>query len=656
MKKHLYLRLALTNIRKNGRFYVPFLLTGIAAVAMFFILLSTGLTQTLPGGQSMLVLMHFGVIIIGLFSAVFLYYTNSFLIRRRKRELGLYNVLGMEKRHIARVLRRETLVIALICIAGGIGTGIVLDRLMFLVLLNLTHMDVSIRYELQPAAIVATAAVFAVIFLLILLANLLQIRKAKPVELLHSANAGEREPKVKWPLVVIGVLSLGSGYYLSITTTNALQALGMFFVAVLLVILGTYCLFVAGSIAILKLLKRRSHYYYQARHFVSVSGMLYRMKQNAVGLANICILSTMVLVTVSTTASLYGGMQDMLDARYPADIVIAVDRPTAETEAAVEQLAQETFVEEGRAAAQVQRYESLTVSYSQTNEGFVCDGQTTNMAYVEFFTPQSFEALTGRKLQLQDNEVAAYVHSGRLPERFTITGEEYTVAEYLPDRPVKDELSGYVANIYYMVVSSDAVLDRIDAAQRAVYGERIACPKFYAGYNLDGTDEQIIACSQAVADRLKDGTDAFTLDCRQSAAPSFYAMYGSFLFLGIFLGLLFMMATVLIIYYKQIIEGYDDRTRFEIMQKVGMDKRLIASSVRSQVLILFALPIAAAALHLVFAFPMLTRLLKCLNLQNVRVFAIGTGVTLAVYVLIYVAVYILTARSYYSIVSRAEKA
>ncbi len=326
--KSLYLRLAASNIKNNRRFYLPFLLTAVMTVACFFILCSVGLSQTLPGGQTVILVMRFGVIVVAIFSVIFLYYTNSFLIKRRKKELGLYNILGMEKRHIAKVMLWETLFSALIAIGGGLIAGILLDRLMFLLLLNLIHFDVGMTYALQPAVIAITAALFGGIFVLLLLSNLAQVVIAKPIELLRGGNVGEKEPKTRWLLVVIGVLTLGIGYYIALTTTQIVMAVGVFFVAVILVIIGTYCLFLAGSIAVLKLLKKRKNYYYKANHFISVSGMLYRMKQNAVGLANICILSTMVLVTVACTVSLYAGLNGIIESSYPHDITASFFAPT----------------------------------------------------------------------------------------------------------------------------------------------------------------------------------------------------------------------------------------------------------------------------------------------------------------------------------------
>ena len=665
MTRHLYLRLAAGNIKNNRRFYFPFLFTAILTVACFFIMMSTSQSPTLPGGETTRIIMYLGDIIVALFSVIFLYYTNSFLIKRRKKELGLYNILGLEKRHIAKVLAWETVLSGLIAIGLGLGLGALLDRLMYLLLLNLLHFDVSMTYTFLPRVAVLTGVLFAGVFLLLLLSNLIQVGRAKPIELLRGGNVGEKEPRVKWPLVVIGLLTLGTGYYLAVTTESVMAALGVFFLAVLLVIIGTYCLFLAGSIAVLKIMKHNKGYYYKPRHFVSVSGMLYRMKQNAVGLANICILSTMVLVTVSTTVSLYGGVADILDRRYPHDIEThfynAAEPVKGYARSVLEQAAQEAGLE----IEEMADYETLTMTLTQ--DGNVLDAVLSTElpgVYVQFLTTEGWASLTGQQLQpLGDHEVAICVQSGQLGDQITLLVEDYTVTQRIDEVPKNGGLSGYLGNTYYIVVADHTALEHIQQAQ-AIAKNYSSDINWEFSASFSGTDEEKAEVINAFRQRFQteeitlNGT-SYPLDwyasVRQDNVQEAYGLYGGFLFLGILLGLLFLMATVLIIYYKQIIEGYDDRSRFQIMRQVGMSRKLISSSVRSQVLTMFLLPLGAAAVHLCFAFPLLTRVLKALALDNVSIFFWCTLITFAAFVLVYILVYLITARVYFRTVSVQER-
>ena len=671
MRHHLYLRLAVGNIKNNRRFYLPFLFTAALTVVCFFIMSSIGVNQTLPGGNTVQIVMHMGVIIVGLFSVIFLYYTNSFLIKRRKKELGLYNILGLEKRHIAAVLTLETVLSALLSIGSGLIIGVLLDRLMFLVLRNLLAFDVTMTYAFHWQSVTWTVIVFAAIFLLLLLANLVQVGRAKPIELLRGGQVGEKEPRVKWPLVVIGVLALGSGYYIAVTTESVIAALGLFFVAVVLVIIGTYCLFLAGSIAVLKVMKRNKGYYYKVRHFVSVSGMLYRMKQNAVGLANICILSTMVLVTVSTTVSLYGGVTDILERRFPYDIDTQFYNAAEPVKEYVRTALNEEVEAAGLEVTETTDYETLTIALVMDGNTLIADNSSENYsqgAYIQIFTREGYAAVTGYQAgELGEHEVAVYVQDGMLPESFNLMGEDYTVKEWMTVAPEDGELAGFLGNTFYIVVRDDVVLERIYQAQLAANGENYYASSMDWDFsvNLSGTEVQKAALADRFQARfetnqltLNDGSSypiEWVSTVRQDNISDAYSLYGSFLFLGILLGLLFLMATVLIIYYKQIIEGYDDRARYQIMRQVGMDKKLISSSVRSQVLTMFLLPLGMAAVHLCFAFPLLTRVLKALMLDNVSVFFWCTLITFAAFVVVYVLVYAITARVYYRTVSLQER-
>lgn len=667
MGNRFYFRMATTNILLNRRFYAPYLLTCVISVAMYFIISSMALTD-LPGGNSMVMIMTMGQVVIALFCGIFLFYTNSFLMKRRKRELALYNILGLEKRHILIILFDEMFLTALVSIGGGLLFGVVLDKLMYLVLLNIMHFDVTQSFQLYPAAFLSALKLFGVIFLLILAANLAQIVKARPIELLHGEAAGEQEPKVKWLLVMIGAVCLAVGYYLAVTTEDVLAALLTFFVAVILVIIGTYCLFTAGSIAVLKTMKRNRSYYYKPQHFVSVSGMLYRMKQNAIGLGNICILSTMVLVTVSTTMSLYVGLEEIFSYQYPSDIQIGVYNATPEEKTQLLETVEDNAQQMALPIDELTAYESLQFSLDlRDGDTLVADSGRTDasqITYLLLLTPENYQKVTGESLSLGSNEVVLYEQSGHLPDNFTMFDTQYTVVQRLDKRPVTQELGGYIGvNVNYLVVDSDETFQRIYEAQKAAYGEHASDLLYTVQYDLNATNPEIVDVFHQTMEQFetqlsesRDGEAySFRSQCRPEGVQDGYAFYGSFLFLGLFMGILFSMAAVLIIYYKQLIEGYEDRGRFEIMQNVGMDDRLIRSSIRSQILTMFFLPLAMAAIHVCFAFPLLTRLMDLLYLNNVRLFAMCTVGTVLVFAVIYGLVYTLTSRTYYKIISGASE-
>ncbi len=570
-----YPRLAVSNIRKNGKFYLPYLLTCIATVAMFYIMAfiasNPGLSQ-MQGANTITAMMGFGTVVIGIFAVIILFYTNSFLIKRRKKELGLYNILGMEKRHIAKAMFFETIYVTVISLIGGLLVGILFSKLVFMLLYRLLDFTVPLGFSISWQAVIMTLVLFCAIFILILLFNLFQIKLSKPIELLYGGNSGEREPKTKWPLVVIGILTLGGGYFLALYIKSPTVAIGMFFIAVILVIIGTYFLFTAGSIAWLKMLRRNKKYYYQPRHFSSVSGMLYRMKQNAAGLASICILCTMVLVMVSTTVCMYIGVEDALNMVYPRNV-------------------------------QIYLYECQDEAYPQ---------------------------LTG----IVEEETAKY----------NLTAEDMVSFQYY------QEEDDWNRSLFIGDKMAKALTGEIPGYKGQEYPSNA-----YIGFNLPGSDGAPPLLLDAIRNRLTTELagqyDTYESETRGLMADSVYSLYGGFLFLGMFLGLLFLMATVLIIYYKQISEGYDDKQRFEIMQKVGMSRGETKSFVRSQILTVFFLPLVVAVVHIVFAFKIITKLLAMLNLTDISLFISCTGITILAFAIIYGLVYMLTARAYYRIVS-----
>lgn len=659
MSRQIFRTMAVTNIRKNHRFYIPFLLTIVLTSAMFCNMCGISRNPAFTENNSVAMVLQFGVVIIGLFGGIFVFYTNSFLMKRRKKELGLYHILGMEKRHISRVLVWETVILAATGIVGGMAAGLLLDRLMFLIILKIYHYPVSVAYQVQPYALWMTCAVFGAIFLLVLLSNIRQIKRTSAIELLKSEHNGEREPKAKRILAAAGVICLGIGYYIAITTDNISEALTMFLVAVLLVLFGTYCLFLAGSITILKLLKKNKNYYYRTNHFVAVSGMIYRMKQNAVGLANICILSTGVLLVISTTVSLYASMQDILDTRFPTEISVNYDdNRSKEENERLEELIHTISEEEGAALLNYRAYTKLEVAVSREGSEFGArDPQVVSsfqgIAALTFVTAQMYAQVTGRELALQDHEVAVYSDKGELPETFTLFGEAYKVKERLVDFPVGNTYAHFVPYWFTVVVDSEEELEHIFELQEEKYKEYASKMKFEINFDVEGGEEAAVAFYEHLRTALYDAADMRLpgIECKYLNRDDAYTTFGSMLFLGIYLGLLFLMATVLIIYYKQIMEGYEDRDRYVIMQKVGMDKQEVKRSIKSQILILFFLPLGTALVHCLAAFPLMNRILQAFNMNNMRLFAGVTAVVAAVFTMGYIFVYAITARTYYHIVS-----
>lgn len=659
MSRFFYAKLAASNLKKNAQTYLPYILTCIGTVMMDYIMVflteNEGLGK-MSGGSEVQMILKLGSYVIAIFAAIFLFYTHSFLIKRRKKEFGLFNILGMEKKHISRVLGFETLYVAVISLGAGLLGGILLSKLIFMILLKILNFKVPLGFNVSGPALAAALFLFAGIFLLILLNTLRQIHLAKPVELLQGGQTGEKEPKTKWPLVVIGTLSLGGGYYISLTTQSPLAALSQFFLAVLLVMTGTYCLFTAGSIAVLKLLRRNKGYYYQIRHFTAVAGMMYRMKQNAVGLASICIMATAVLVMVSTTVSLYIGMEDVLRTRYPQNIMISTPVPAQQSVEGLQTSVHGILAKhrlEGKNVLDY-RYAAL-VGNLEGGRLITAKSKISNASSSvrEFYLIplEDYNRLAKSTASLGDDEILIYSSSKYEDDTLTVLNRTFTVKERL-DSFFENNLNRVsIPGSYYIVVKDMDVIKAMEEARAEENGDESSGYRYYLGFDLDASEADISAVYQDIRTAVGSDYPGISIESPVAAKESFFAIYGGLFFLGIFLGALFIMATVLIIYYKQVSEGYDDKARFEIMQKVGMSREEVKGSIRSQVLTVFFLPLVTAGIHIAFAFPIITKLLAVLNLTNVGLFAWCTAGTILVFALFYALVYGLTAKVYYRIVS-----
>ena len=663
-------RLARQNLRKNARSYGPFLLAAVLTVCMFYIISSLAVDpglQSMTGATTIQIVIRYGMVVVGLFSVIFLFYTNSFLIKRRKREFGLFNVLGLEKKHLAGVIAFETLYVALVSLGLGLLLGVALDKLLLLTVAKILGVAAPMGVFVSLWVVAVTAALFGGIFLLIFLYSIRQVYVARPVELLQAEHAGEREPKAKWLLALVGAGCLGAGYYIALTTTDVLQAIFLFFVAVVLVIIGTYLLFTAGSVALLKLLKKNKRYYYKTRHFTAVSGMMYRMKQNAVGLANICILSTMVLVMVSGTSCLMLGMESALHERYPYDMNISRS-DEATIELSKKAVADAGIVPENEteysyvtcAAYSVPGGLDVTVDYTLDTESNLADVMVTDLADYNRCTGQDYDLAPGEILL----KTARTDYAG---DTLELLGRTYTVKERVEPMVKYGNMTANLTESWYIVVADRAELEQINEALSVEKGVAQSAQyqldgdyklrRFY-GFDVAGHDEETALNARlAIRDAWTEASEdesvdlAGTYECRAWERQDFVSLYGSLFFLGMFLGLLFTMAAILIIYYKQMSEGRDDRERFQIMQKVGMSRLEVKRTIQAQVLIVFFLPLVTAGVHTGFAFPILKRVMTLFNLMSTSFYLWCVLGVFVLFAALYAVVYSLTARTYYRLVS-----
>lgn len=677
MSSSIYTKLAWTNLKNNHKTYVPYILTSLLTVMMFYIMDALSQTDEITN-VSLKLLLEYAVGVIVVFAVIFLFYTNSFLIKRRKKEIGVYNILGMGKRHIAKMLIVETLIVMAVSLGAGLLAGIVFGKLMYLLLQKLLRYDLGIHFSISGIAIQQTVLLFVVIFSVILIYNLMQIRLANPIELLHAGNQGEKEPKTKWLLAVIGVVTIAIGYGIAIVVEKPLEALGGFFIAVICVIIGTYALFTAGSIAILKMLKKNKKYYYQTNHFTAVSGMIFRMKQNAAGLANICILSTMVLVMVSTTFSLYMGMEDILDYRFPQEVSITTAFENDEKTEQIEQIVKEELSKEGLIMEKPVVFHGTWMTAFQEEDGFVIedvmDYTERNVCDLTLMALEDYNSMEHVEETLNNDEVFLYAPNGYDHPTVQIGDKTYNVKEVLDEVKAEKNAGSATVDGYYVIFSDrnhvQEIMDFRNSIENVVpsaYTTRFRFDMTVAdnignskvsdtGKNVDmkskgelkeAKQSAVSALEQAISQQYGDTF----FESRVMGEKTFYELYGVLLFIGIYLGVMFLMATVLIIYYKQISEGYDDRERYQIMQKVGMSRIEVKRSIRSQVLIVFFLPLVTAIIHNLVAFRIVNKLLHTLNFTNAPLYMMCTVVTICIFAVFYAIVYAITAKEYYKIVN-----
>lgn len=693
-----YLRLAGQGIVKNARVYLPYIITCLGMVMMYYIvgaLESSKIVAEMRGGSTVQDVMSLGEMVIGFFSLLFLLYTNSFLLRRRKKEFGLYNILGMSKRNLAWVLLLENLMVAALALVGGLGLGIVFSKLAELSLSRLLAVGPDFGFEISTVAIISCLKLYGLIFLLLLLNSLRQVHMARPVDLLRAPNFGERPPRANWLFALLGLVLLGVAYWLAITIEDPIMALGLFFVAVILVIIATYLLFMAGSVAFCRLLQKNKKFYYQTRHFVATGNMLFRMRRNGAGLASICILSTMVLVMISTTGCLFWGKEDALLQRYPQEMIFSVkniydtDNPAdpefwAARQQSVAQyrlMIEQAMAERGWQAQNVLDFVHLDVAaFNQEGEfrfePAVYDDESFLQSFSEitmlhFITLADYNNSMNMALELQPNEIFICED---LQHPYTLTNLYLPQASQLPEYQVKATLPAFpptsisdsilgVQELWLVLPDMEA-LEEVYAAQAGVYQEGRSLVSWYYAFDLpeDVDPENSMEIVEQVwnqVDELKFAEReaeypvnlSIGYNARESERVWFYSMNSGLFFLAIVLTIVFVTGALLIMYYKQLIEGYEDQAGFDILRKLGMTTREIRRSVNWQTLILFFLPLLVAGIHLVFAFPMLSQLIMLFGVMNIALLSKICVICYLVFAIFYILAYLVTARLYYRIVT-----
>ncbi len=680
MKFFFYPRLAWSGIRKNGKLYLPYFLTCCGMVMMFYIMVFLAEGEALAqvkGGNIMQEILGLGVQVLGIFSGIFLFYTNSFLIRRRQKEFGLYNILGMGKGNLARLVLWETLILAVLSLLCGLGAGVLFSKIAELFMINLLFGDVTFTLRISLSSLFLTVKVFAGIFFLIALRSLWKIRVSRPVELLGSESVGEKPPRANYLYALAGAIMLICAYYLAAVSQNPLEAIPVFFAAVVLVILATYLLFMSGSVALCRFLQKRKRYYYRTDHFVSVSSMVYRMKRNGAGLASICILCTMVLVMLSATMSLYIGAEDTLRNRYPRNLVFqAQDLEPFEKEQLdpLYRAVDEVLAEHSQEKRDIQNYTLGDMNGCFLNEGELMtenpaeSGETSFLDFAEVWqvflvSLEDYNALCNAQENLKEGEVLLYATKRGYPWNFIRLPElgEFQVAKVL-DRFVGNGVDAMqILPTLYIVLPDFESGMKVLSGKTLENGASLATYFWNYGFDLDADQDTQVEIYLQIRERVRslaeEGRVRLT-QCESAAweRESFYSLYGGLFFLGVLLGIVFLFAAVLIIYYKQISEGYEDQRRFEIMQSIGMTKREIRKSINSQILTVFFLPLVTAGLHLSFASLIISRLLKLFALDHPWLEILVTLGCFLVFGLFYVTVYWLTSRSYFQIVSGGKEA
>lgn len=647
----LYIKLAFSNIKNNRRSYFPYILSAILSVAMFYILYMISIDERLHSTLTSLLLLT--VIIAMIFSGIFLFYTNSFLFKQRKKEFGLYQVLGMGKNNLSQLIFWESLIVSIVSIVGGLVVGILFSKLIFMILLKFIRFNVDLVFTVRIEALEFTTMLFSIIFALILIWNLFNVRIVNVIDLVLGGRKGEKEPKEEWFIGLFGFTFLGIGYGIAQVVGSPINAIPTFLIAVCLVMIATYLIFIAGNTIILKILKRNKKFYYKTKNFLSLSSLMYRIKQNAVGLANICIMSTGVLVLVSTTISLYAGIQDITKKLYPKDFMISYSGIEQYQKGELQNLDEKlneirTITNEEIRKRNLEMYNY--VDYISAELWAMLDGNVfTKTRYTNskdfygcvFITIDDYNRIQKTNLQLNDDEVLLYIPNEKFNyDEIDFNGKKIKIKQLVNKLElVKDRYVTLYEKACFVVPSIEFIYDLVKDSNESI--------NYYLNFDVKGGSNETIIDAYKSIDKNLSGV---FVENKQSQVEYIYSIYGVLLFLGIFIGALLLMATTLVIYYKQISEGLDDKERYQIMQKVGMSTKEIKSTIRRQILIVFFMPLVMSFVHMSFGFKIINKMLFLLNFDNTKLFLLcifGAAVAFSIF---YVIIFSITSREYYKIV------
>lgn len=659
-------RLALSNLIKNRKLYYPYALATILTITITYIFTSLTLNphlDDLTGADSIKAVLGMGLGIVALSSGIIVLYANSFVMKNRSKELGLYSVLGLEKRHLFSMILKETVILGFVTLLLGIGVGALFDKLIYAFLQRLIGESTGLVSTFQVMTIPIVLVIFACIFSLLVLVNGFRLLRLNPLQLTKDGLKGEKKGRFLVIQTFLGLGSMGYGYYLALSVQNPVIAIMSFFLAVLLVILGTYLLFNAGTTVVLQLLKKKKNYYYKPNNMISISNLVFRMKKNAVGLATIAILSSMVLVTLVGAASIYAGKKDYLASATPHDYSVAGNKVDLTS---TKKLMDDFLIKTGE-----QANEEVAVSYllfgiknQETNKLTVFtknERKVVPKSIVLVFSQETFKQLTGKELNLSSNQIALYTKNKTLKTQksLSIDGKNYQI-----HRQLGDFINKKIPNIYKIIVSDysylvvpdikifESSMKGTSITQATYVGVNVKNPTHDAKKNLDLLD-QIAGEATKQLDSQTTGVPVsyFSANSRYDAEGMVNGFVGGTFFIGIFLSIIFMLGTVLVIYYKQISEGYEDRERFVILQKIGLDDLQVKQTIRKQVLTVFFLPLIFSFIHLAFAYHMISLIVRIIGVFNPSLMLVVTIIVCGVFFLAYVLVFALTSRSYRRIVS-----
>ena len=654
-------KLAVSNLIKNRKLYYPFALAVLLAVTITYLFYSLSLNPNIGkirGGESISATLALGMVVVTIASGIIVFYANSFVMKNRSKELGVYGMLGLEKRHLISMVFKELVIFGSLTLTAGLGLGALFDKLIFALLLKLMKMKVELVSTFQPIVFILVLIVFGAIFLGLIFINAFRIARMNALQLSREKASGEKKGRFLGLQTILGLISLGAGYYLAITVENPLSAVLIFFVAVLLVIFGTYLLFNAGITVFLQILKKNKRYYYQPNNMISVSNLIFRMKKNAVGLATIAILSTMVLVTMSATTSIFKASENFKKVMNPHDFGITGQNVEKED---INKLLDQYASDKGLTVTkkEVLTYSSFGVANQEGTKLTIFEkGQNRVQPKTIFmvFDQKDYENMTGQKLALSGKEVGLFTKNKELQgqKELTLNGQTYTIKEEIK----KDFILEHVPNQYNILTSDYNYLVVPDLkAFLDQYPNSSIFNQYYGGMNVTASEEEQLKLADDYAKFLnnfnrelnKEGSYVYGSNLADSSAQM-SALFGGVFFIGIFLSIIFMVGTVLVIYYKQISEGYEDRERFIILQKVGLDQKQIKQTINKQVLTVFFLPLLFAFLHLAFAYHMLSLILKVIGVLDATMMLTVTLSICAIFLIVYVLIFMITSRSYRKIV------